>query len=257
MSVVNYTYYEAGTDVAHAIFNNTDVMNELIDNIISTMYQKGYKGVKFDFDNVLSEDREAYNNFLQLAGSRLDTEGFYISTSLTPKFSDLDFMAYDYESHGRIVDFILLKTYNWGAKNDGIPGPITPINDLRRVLDYAASLIPRDKIFIGLPLYAKDWFIPHIRGQEAETKSIQTAMDIAQRNNAQIQYDEISQSPFYYYRDQSGRMHEVWFEDPKSLQAKFDLVKEYGIRGITYWNLVYEFIQNWHLLEDNFIIVKD
>ena len=256
MSVVNYSYYESGTDTAHTIFNNMDVMNKLIDNIINIMREKGYRGVKFDFDNVLPEDREAYNNFLQMAASRLDTDGFYIASSLMPKFSELEHLAYDYEAHGRIVDFVLLKTYIWGL-NEGPPGPITPINDLRRVLDYVVSLIPRDKIFTGLPLYAKDWIIPYISGQEAEIISVQTAMRRAQRNNVQIQYDEISSSPFYYYRDESGRMHEVWFEDSRSVQAKFDVVKEYGIRGITYWNLVYEFIQNWHLLEDNFIIVKD
>jgi spore germination protein len=256
MSVVNYSYYGTGTDAAHTIFNNIEVMNNLINNIISTMNEKGYRGVKFDFDNILPEDREAYNNFLHVATSRLHAEGFYSSTSLIPKFSDLEHLAYDYEAHGRIVDFVLLKVYNWGA-NEGPPGPITPVNDLRRVLDYATSLIPSDKIFIGLPLYAKDWVIPYISGQEAEIISVQTAMNRAQRNNVQIQYDEISRSPFYYYRDESGRMHESWFEDPRSIQAKFDVVKEYGIRGITYWNLAYEFIQNWHLLEDSFIIVKD
>lgn len=256
MSVVNYSYYESGTDVAHTIFNNMDVMNKLIDNIINIMKEKGYRGVKFDFDNILPEDIEAYNNFLHVAASRLHTEGFYISTSLMPKFSDLDYGAYDYEAHGRIVDFILLKAYNWGA-SEGQPRPIIPVNDLRRALDYAASLISRDKIFIGLPLYAKDWVIPYISGQEAEIISVKTAMNRAQRHKVQIQYDEISQSPFYYYRDETGRSHEVWFEDPRSLKAKFDIVKEYGIRGITYWNLVHEFIQNWHLLEDSFIIIKD
>ncbi len=256
MSVVNYSYDETGTDIAHAIFNNLDVMNSLINNIINIMRERGYRGVKFDFDNISPQDREAYNNFLQVAASRLRTEGFYISSALIPKFNDLEHVAYDYEAHGRIVDFVMLKVYSWGL-NEGAPVPITPINDLRRALDYATSLIPREKNFIGLNLYAKDWIIPYISGREAEIISVQTAMERAQRNNAQIQFDEISQSPFYYYRDESGRMHEVWFEDPRSMQAKFNVVKEYGIRGITYWNLVYGFTQNWHLLEDNFILVKD
>ncbi|HOA20270.1 MAG TPA: glycosyl hydrolase family 18 protein [Sedimentibacter sp.] len=256
MSVVNYSYYDTGTNAAHIILNDMTVMNELIDNIISIMIKKGYRGVKFDFDNILPEDRDAYNNFLHVAGSRLNTEGFYISVALMPKFISPDYLAYDYEALGRIVDFVLLKTYNWGLI-EGPPAPIIPINDLRNVLDFALSIIPREKIFIGLPLYAKDWIIPYVSGREAEIISAQTAIIRAQDNNAQIQYDEISQSPFFYYSDEQGRMHEVWFEDPRSLKAKFDLVKEYGIRGITYWNLLYEFIQNWHLLEDNFIIVRD
>lgn len=260
MSVINYSYNDLGTDVAHVIFNNMDIMNELIDNIIYTMREKGYRGIKFDFENILPEDREAYNNFLQVARSRLNSEGFFLSSALMPKINDeqrgLAYEAHDYEAHGRLVDYIVLMTYKWGLI-EGSPGPITPINDIRRVLDYAVSVILRDKIFLGLHLYAKDWVIPYIDGQQAQIISIQEAMSRAQRNRVQIQYDDITQSPFYFYRDAQGRMHEVWFEDVRSFKAKFDVVKEYKIRGISFWNLGYEFIQNWHLLEDNFVIVKD
>ena len=53
-----------------------------------------------------------------------------------------------------------------------------------------------------------------------------------------------------------GRNHEVWFEDARSAQAKFDMVKDYNLRGISYWVLGYPFPQNWLLLEDNFTIRK-
>jgi len=140
---------------------------------------------------------------------------------------------------------------------EGPPRAISNLNDIRRAVDYALTQIPKDKIFIGLPLYAKDWVIPYTDGNLADLISIQEAMNIAQRNKVQIQYDEISQSPFYFYRDQQGRMHEVWFEDARSLKAKFNLIKEYGIRGISYWTLGYTFPQNWYMLKDNFVIVKD
>ncbi|MGD9567268.1 MAG: LysM peptidoglycan-binding domain-containing protein [Sedimentibacter sp.] len=260
MLIVNYSFNNAGTDIVHVVLNNLEVIDELLDNIISTMEEKGYRGIKFDFENILPEDREAYNNFLQVAKSRLNSEGFFVSTSLMPKYSDeqegLIYEAYDYEAHGRIVDYVVLMAYKWGIL-DNSSGPVTPLNNIIRVLDYAVSKIPRDKIFIGLQLYAKDWVIPYINGQPAKIISVQEAMNRAQRYKVRIQYDENSQSPFYFYTDQQNRMHEVWFEDARSMKAKFDVVKKYGIRGISYWNLGYEFRQNWHLLEDNFVIVKD
>ena len=30
------------------------------------------------------------------------------------------------------------------------------------------SVIPRDKIFFGFQLYARDWLLPHLPGQEAQ-----------------------------------------------------------------------------------------
>ena len=49
--------------------------------------------------------------------------------------------------------------------------------------------------------------------------------------------------------------HEVWFEDVRSLQAKFDLMKEFELRGATYWQLMNFFKANWLLLEDNFFLI--
>jgi spore germination protein len=51
-------------------------------------------------------------------------------------------------------------------------------------------------------------------------------------------------------------LHEVWFEDARSAQAKFDTVKEYGLEGISYWALGYPFPQNWTLLQENFFITR-
>ena len=81
-------------------------------------------------------------------------------------------------------------------------------------------------------------------------------MERAVYYDAEIQYDEVAQSPFYRYRDEEGREHEVWFEDARSAQAKFNTVKEYDLQGISYWVLGYPFPQNWTLLYENFEIAK-
>jgi len=73
---------------------------------------------------------------------------------------------------------------------------------------------------------------------------------------SEIHYDYVSQSPYFYYTDAEGNSHVVWFEDARSAQAKFDTVKQYGLRGISYWGLGYEFPQNFPLLADNFQIKK-
>jgi spore germination protein len=124
------------------------------------------------------------------------------------------------------------------------------------VLDYAVTVIPRNKILFGYQLYARDWLLPHRKGQEAETFSMQEAIERAAAFGAIIQYDRPSASAFFRYWDRQGRLHEVWFEDARSAQARFDMVKQYNLRGISYWVLGYPFPQNWALLEDNFTVKK-
>ncbi len=259
MSIVNFTVNSAGENVANTVLNNPDIVNTLQNNIINTMRDKGYQGLNIDFEYVLPEDRESYNRFLESTIERLHNEGFFVSTSLAPKLNaeqqGLLYEAHDYPVHGRLADFVVLMTYEWGWRGSQ-PRAISPINEIEKVLDYAVTAIPRDKILMGFQIYARDWTLPFAPGQEAETISIEEAMNRAYAHNAQIQYDYTAQSPFFRYTDNDGNAHEVWFEDARSAQAKFDAVKEYGLRGISYWGLGYPFQQNWVLLEDNFDIKK-
>jgi len=259
MSLTNFTATTKGENLAQIVLNSPQLIDGLLANIINTMKQKGYQGLNIDFENVLPADREAYNRFLQGTVTRLHSEGFFVSTALAPKVSGDQsgplYGAHDYAAHGRIVDFVVLMTYEWGWRK-GPPQAISPLNEIKRVLDYATSVIPREKIYFGFQIYARDWLLPHIVGQEAETFSCQGAILRAAKYGAFIQYDYVKQSPFFRYIDEQGRKHEVWFEDARSAQAKFDVVKNYKLKGISYWVLGYPFPQNWVLLEDNFTIQK-
>ncbi|HHZ02909.1 MAG TPA: LysM peptidoglycan-binding domain-containing protein [Tissierellia bacterium] len=259
MAIVNFTMNVEGENLANIVLNNPDTVTTLQENILKVMRDKGYRGLNIDFEYVLPEDREAYNNFLESTVEKLHREGYFVSTSLAPKISGeqvgLLYEAHDYPTHGELADFVVLMTYEWGWRG-GPPRAISPINEIEKVLDYAVSVIPKEKILMGFQIYARDWQLPFQQGREAETISVQQAMDIAYDHMAEIKYDYVSQSPYFNYTDDEGNAHVVWFEDARSAQAKFDTVKDYGLRGISYWGLGYEFPQNFPLLGDNFLIRK-
>ena len=124
---------------------------------------------------------------------------------------------------------------------------VAPIPNVRRVVEYALTEIPADKIFLGIPNYAYDWPLPFVRGTTAATTlGNAQAINIARANNVEVQYDETAQAPWFRYRA-GGVEREVWFEDVRSISAKFDLISEYGLAGGGYWNLMREFRANWIL----------
>lgn len=134
---------------------------------------------------------------------------------------------------------------------------VAPINQVRRVLEYAVTEIPPVKISMGIPNYGYDWPLPYERGvTKARTIGNIEAVRIAINQGVEIQFDELAGTPFFLY-ERNGVMHEVWFEDVRSLQQKFDLIKEFGLRGPGYWQIMQLFRANWLLLEDNFYIVKN
>lgn len=259
LAITNFTSTELGANLAHVVLSSPELQERTIANAINVMNQKGYRVLNVDFENVLPADRENYNSFMQRAANRLHPLGYSLSSALAPKTgptqTGLLYEAHDYAAHGRIADFVILMTYEWGYRL-GPPQAISPINQIRRVLDYAVTVIPRSKIFFGFQIYARDWVLPWAAGQEAETFSCQEAIARAARFGAVIQYDYTAASPFFRYTDAQGRQHEVWFEDARSAQTKFDTVIAYRLRGISYWALGYPFPENWTLLAGNFIIRK-
>ena len=128
--------------------------------------------------------------------------------------------------------------------------------NVRAVLDYAVTDIPPAKILLGVPNYGYDWPLPFVQGTtRAQSISNQRAIDLAIEYDIAIQYDETAQSPFFHYTDSSGTVHEVWFEDARSLDAKLRLIAEYGFRGAGFWNLMRPFSQIWLVLDSLYDIV--
>ena len=133
---------------------------------------------------------------------------------------------------------------------------VSPINSVRQVLEYAITEMPSNKILMGQNLYGYDWTLPFVQGTIAKAVSPQQAIQLAVTNNAASEYDEKAQAPHFSYRDKAGKEHEVWFEDARSIAAKFELLKELKLRGMSYWKLGISFPQNWLLISEYFNVRK-
>ncbi|MBA2873204.1 spore germination protein [Anoxybacillus calidus] len=260
MVVTNLENDQFSDELGRIILNNEELQNRLLDNIVATAKKYGFRDIHFDMEYLRPADREAYNAFLRKAKQRFEREGWLMSTALAPKRSATQkgrwYEAHDYRAHGQIVDFVVIMTYEWGYSG-GPPMPVSPIGPVREVLEYAITEMPASKIMMGQNLYGYDWTLPYVPGgQYARAISPQQAIQLADEYNVPIQYDTRAQAPHFNYKDRSGKEHKVWFEDARSIQAKFNLVKELGLRGVSYWKLGLSFPQNWLLITNNFNVVK-
>ena len=245
-------------DLASLVLNNPDIQENLINEIIENMQRKGYRGLDVDFEFVYPQDALLYGEFIGRLRSELNPLGYEVIAALAPKTSDtqkgLLYEGHNYRAIGDNADAVLLMTYEWGYTY-GPPLAVAPIRNVRQVVDYALTIIPPEKIFLGIPNYGYDWTLPYVKGESrADSISNVEAIQIAAANGAEIQYDEVSQSPWFRYTDAQGRVHEVWFEDVRSIQQKFNLINEKTLRGAGYWNLMRPFQQNWSLLDYMFDI---
>ncbi len=224
------------------LFENTDSISNLINNVVMAVLEKGYDGVDVDFEFLPLSQRENYVEFLAILSERLDEIDKILVVAVPPKTSreqrGILYEGIEYEGIGRYADYVLIMTYEWGYKY-GPPLAIAPIPSVRRVLDYAVTEIPRGKILLGISNYGYDWTLPFVAGvTEAETISNIQAVDIARRYGAEIGFDSYSKAPYFFYTDDEEKQHEVWFEDARSFEEKIKLIEEYSLAGGFIWELM-------------------
>ena len=239
------------TERGSLILTDASVQKRLILEVQQTVLRRGYAGVDVDFEYLPGTLADAYAAFLSRLRRLLWSQGAFLWAALAPKTSadqpGLLYEGHDYAAVGAAVDAVLLMTYEWGYTY-GPPMAVAPLPNVRAVLDYAVTAIPPKKILLGVPNYGYDWPLPFLRGTtQAQSISNEQAIQLALSHNIAIQYDETAQAPYFHYADADGTVHEVWFEDARSLSAKLRLIAEYGFLGAGFWNLMRPFAQTWQV----------
>ena len=241
------------------LVQNLSVQQRLIWELGRTMQEKGFAGLDIDFEYVRAPDAAAYVEFVSRTRQILNLFGYWVRVALAPKTSadqkGLLYEGIDYGMLGQAADRVMLMTYEWGY-SQGPPMAVAPIHKVRRVVEYAVSEIPPEKISLGIPNYGYDWPLPYERGvTRANTIHTLEAIRLAIDRGSEIFFDQTAKSPYFYYW-QYGIRHEVWFEDPRSLLAKFQLIQEFGLTGAGYWQLMNFFRANWLMLEELFSVYR-
>ncbi len=233
----------------------------LIEEIAMTLAQKRYGGVEVDFEYVEGELAEEYVAFVRNLRERLSPLGYVTFVSLAPKTSGeqagLLYEGHDYRGMGEAADKTFLMTYEWGYTY-GPPMAVSPLDKVTDVVDYAVSVIPPEKILLGVPNYGYNWTLPFVQGESrAQSLGNVQAAELAGAKRAAIEYDEVAEAPFFRYFDRvDGRPveHIVWFENANSVRAMLDLVQRYGLDGIGVWNGMRYFPQLWQVLNHTYRI---
>lgn len=246
------------------IVNDLNARRRLKDAIVAQIVERGFEGLDIDFEFILASDREAFVDFVSYMQQSISALGYPVSVALAPKTSDtqagLLYEGKDYAGLGAAADYVLLMTYEWGYTY-GPPMAVAPLDKVRQVVEYALTVIPPEKIHLGIPNYGYDWRLPFVRGESAATVigNVQ-AVQLAIANGVPIQFDEVALSPYFFYESMEDGSavpvrHEVWFEDARSINEKLNLVKQYNLRGVSWWQIMQLFRAGWLVTADRFYIL--
>lgn len=237
-------------NIAKTLLESSTNRQALINNILNSLKLNGYKGVNIDLEGVYYYDRSYLTTFMNELYAALNPQGFYVTISVPAKTSDSPTSAwngaFDYAALSKTVDQVILMTYDehYGG---GSPGPIASIGWVENVIKYAVTVMPREKIMLGTAAYGYDW-----SSNPTKAYGISGIYNLASTYGATINWDSVSQSPYFYYVDSSAINHTVWFENAQSLNYKLDLINSYNLSGVAIWRLGLENSDYWTSIRTKF-----
>lgn len=198
---------------------------KLISDIVSA--SKGFNGIQIDFEAVKPHDAYNFLSFLTELRRKMNHKQM-LSVALPARKSKI-YDAYDYEAISKIADRIIIMAYDqhWSTS---APGPVASLPWCRSISDYAKTIVPRDKLIMGMPLYGRSW------NEKNYSRSVRynEVLEDIKKNNRELKFDE-NLGPHYTY-EESVRVF-VFFDDIPSLVDKMKLYKTKIVRGVAFWRI--------------------
>jgi spore germination protein len=253
----------ANISTTYDILLSEDFQNKQIENILNILETKGYYGVNLSFENVNAENLHLYEGYFTRVSEQLTQRGYMVfvtvNTNITGAGTEVSFERINYAILNQFSSNIIFMDYEW-AININPPSPISSIHNIDAFLDYVNNYFSSEKEIIGMATIGYDWELPFSAGlTSVYSLTLERAVDLAYITDSVIQFDEISQTPFYTYvieRSGSNITHIVWFIDARSINALLDLVIKYQLRGIGIWNITVYNPQLWLVINSQYEIEK-
>ncbi|MCS6800757.1 MAG: glycosyl hydrolase family 18 protein [Chloroflexota bacterium] len=218
---------------------------KVIDRLVELVRDHDYDGLNIDFEALEPSDRAGLTAFMQELSAKLRPLGKLTTIAVAAKPRELTTGwagAYDYAALGRVSDYVVLMTYAYHPAS-GPPGSTAPIDWVRRTAEYAASVVPPQKLLLGIGLWGYDWKL-----NSSEPAVVRTWAEIdaiAKRPGAQLGYSVEHESAWVRYTE-NGQERIIWFEDERAISAKLALIRVYRLAGWAAWRLGHEGPPAWN-----------
>lgn len=154
------------------------------------------------------------------------------------------------------VDYIIVMAYDYHRRGSQQAGPVAPIfggddvwsEDINKHLKGFLSLAPAEKFLLGIPFYGYGWQTTDKSataltypesGFTATLDDVEEILSDSKNNGATEHWNDHALAPYLSYTE-NGETYIVYYENPRSIAYKLDLVRELGLSGIAIWAVGYE-----------------
>lgn len=243
-------------DDINAVINNPLARQNTRENIMDLVKQKELDGINIDIEYTgIPEERTIKNFTIFITEFRDYLVKSKINVSLTLDVhadSVIRTRLFELEKIYPYLDQIIIMGYDFFRPTSTNSGPVAPLSgkekfeyDITTAIEDFTKIIPVNKLILGIPFYGYEWnteTIEPFSKTMPKTGALATygrTQELIKEKHITPKWDELSSSPYLLFEDK-GTLHQVFYENGKSLTKKIDIVKNKNLYGIAIWALGYD-----------------
>lgn len=246
--------------IANLISNPSSHAANLINDVAPLMREDGFNELNLDIESFKPDASDsARDNFVDFVRSVREKMEEKKLGALTIDVSPTDLVKkrmIDVSRIAKYVDRVVFMAYDYHFLGSLVTGAVSPSNgagidaefDVETGLQKAVEILPREKIFLGIPLYGYEWETIDNRPRSAILPG--SGLVISNRRAEELLnscatcsalLDESAKESYLIYEDQTtGTVHQVFFPDEFFIKEKLKLAQTYEIGGVALWAIGYE-----------------
>ncbi|MFC3344609.1 LysM peptidoglycan-binding domain-containing protein [Paenibacillus abyssi] len=207
-------------------------------------------GVNVDFQNLNPKNKQDFVVFIQELTNSLKPHGLLVSVDVTRASEDPYWSgSYDRAGLGQAADFIVMMGYEEHWSGGGKTGSVASLSWVKGGIVELMKEVPSHKIILAIPFFAREW-VTDIDTQKITSHDCtmaEVAAVIKARRLSKTWHSAASQN--YVQFTVNGKLHQIWVEDKDSVKARYALVQQYRLRGISAWYLGSETQDVWSVFK--------
>lgn len=230
---------------------SAEAQNNLLNQLKQLKKENSFDGINVDFEYqgnptaVLSEEMVGFMTKLKESDLGEISLDIFVNTINKGSAEQIGALI-------NSVDNLIIMAYDFHRPGVDYAGAVAPIEskpgdrNIMEVVEKILSLnINKEKIVMAYPLYGYEWktytkdFESQIDRGWYQMASWNRVKELIKEKQLEISWDELSMTPWLVF-EEDGEIHQIYFENEKSLKAKLDLVKQNQLGGVGFWALGYE-----------------
>lgn len=246
------------------LLNNDAAVDKLVSDLAALANSLNVGGNTTQFDGVVIDfeglrdngmDKQSFVKFLEKLNAQLDTNGkkLMVCVNAARDAGQQYYNGYDFTAIGQLVDFVILMAHDYEPKKLSTQEiqyfkgetPLAPIKDIYYAIKYTLNGgigVPKEKLLLQVSFSAAQWqfdkngILLNTSPYTPDYVKIVNRMKDANTVTKSLKYSETYQAPYITY-EAEGVRNIIWYEDERSVAAKVQLAKMFGIKGLSFWRL--------------------